>query len=69
MYYLNGTAGAVTRTARNHSSRDATLPAAVQREHEETFRALEAGDEARARAATLRHLKNAARRLGIKQLG
>jgi GntR family transcriptional repressor for pyruvate dehydrogenase complex len=69
MDYLNGRAGAVIRTARNHSSRDATLPAAVQQEHEEIFRALEAGDEARARAATLRHLQNAARRLGIKQLG
>lgn len=69
MDYLNGKAGAVIRTARNHSSRDAKLPAAVQKEHEEIYQALEAGDEARARAGTLRHLKNAARRLGIRQLG
>jgi DNA-binding FadR family transcriptional regulator len=69
MDYLNGKAGAVIRTARNHSSRDAKLPAAVQKEHEEIFHALAAGDEARARTVTLRHLKNAARRLGIKQLG
>jgi GntR family transcriptional repressor for pyruvate dehydrogenase complex len=69
MDYLNGKAGLVIRTARDHSSRDAKLPAAVQKEHEDIFQALEAGDAARARAETLRHLKNAARRLGIKQLG
>ena len=69
MDYLNGKAGVVIRTARDHSSRDAKLPAAVQKEHEDIFQALEAGDAARARAGTLRHLKNAARRLGIKQLG
>jgi GntR family transcriptional repressor for pyruvate dehydrogenase complex len=69
MDYLNGKAGLVIRTARDHSSRDAKLPAAVQKEHEEIFQALEAGDAARARASTLRHLKNAARRLGIWQLG
>ncbi len=67
MDYLNGKAGAVISTAREHSSRDAKLPAAVQKEHDEIFQALEAGDEDGARAATLRHLKNAARRLGIKQ--
>lgn len=67
MDYLNGKAGAAIRTARDHSSRDATLPAAVQQEHERIFLALETGDEAGARAAALRHLKNAARRLGIKQ--
>jgi GntR family transcriptional repressor for pyruvate dehydrogenase complex len=69
MDYLNGKAGVVIRTARDHSSRDAKLPAAVQKEHEDIFQALEAGDAARARTGTLRHLKNAARRLGIKQLG
>ncbi len=69
MDYLNGKAGLVIRTARDHSSRDAKLPAAVQKEHEDIFQALEAGDAARARAATLRHLKNAARRLGVKPLG
>jgi GntR family transcriptional repressor for pyruvate dehydrogenase complex len=69
MDYLIVKTGAVIRTARDHSSRDVTLPAAVQQEHEEIFLALEAGDEARARTGTLRHLKNAARRLGIKQLG
>jgi GntR family transcriptional repressor for pyruvate dehydrogenase complex len=69
MDYLNGKAGLVIRTARDHSSRDAKLPAAVQKEHEDIFQALEAGDAARARAETLRHLKNAARRLGVKPLG
>jgi GntR family transcriptional repressor for pyruvate dehydrogenase complex len=69
MDYLNSKAGAVIRTARNHSSRDAKLPAAVQKEHEEIFQALETGDADAARACSLRHLNNAARRLGIKKLG
>ena len=69
MDYLNTKAGMVIRTARTHSSREAKLPAAVQKEHEEIFQALEAGNAARARASTLRHLKNAALRLGIKKLG
>lgn len=66
MDYLNAKAGVVIRAARTNSSRNAKLPATVQKEHEEIFQALEAGDAARARAGTLRHLKNAARRLGIK---
>jgi GntR family transcriptional repressor for pyruvate dehydrogenase complex len=69
MDYLNAKAGMVIRTARRNSSRNQKLPAAVQQEHEEIFEALAAGDEARARASALRHLKNAARRLGIKKMG
>lgn len=69
MDYLNAKAGRVIRTARFNSSRNKQLPAEVQKEHEEIFEALAAGDEAWARASTLRHLKNAARRLGIKKMG
>jgi len=69
MAYLNAKSGMVIRTARNHSSRDAKLPAVVQKEHEDIFEALSAGEENSARASTLRHLKNAAFRLGLKALG
>lgn len=69
MDYLNGKAGAVIRTARDHSSRNAALPAVVQQEHEEIFQALAAGDADAARTNSRRHLYNAAKRLGIKKLG
>jgi len=69
MNYLNARAGMVIGTARNHSSRDAKLPAVVQKEHEEIFQALAAGDADAARANSRRHLYNAVKRLGIKQIG
>ncbi len=69
MGYLNAKAGTVIRAAREHSSRSSNLPAKVQREHERIFQAISAGDAGQARTSSSRHLKNAARRLGIKKLG
>ncbi|MCU0539499.1 MAG: FadR family transcriptional regulator [Desulfobacterales bacterium] len=69
MEFLNARAGQVIRTARDHSSRSAKLPAQVQREHEEIFEAISAGDAEAARRISRRHLQNAARRLGISTLG
>ncbi len=65
MEFLNARAGQVIRTAREHSSRSAQLPRKVQEEHAAIFEAIAAGDVHTARAGSLRHLNNAARRLGI----
>jgi GntR family transcriptional repressor for pyruvate dehydrogenase complex len=66
MQYLTAKAGKVIRAARTHSSRKPRLPETVQKEHAEIFAALAKRDQVRAKAATLRHLRNAARRLGLE---
>lgn len=46
---------------------DAGRAAAAQREHEDIFAAVEAGDERAARAAAAAHLQHAAHRLGLEE--
>jgi GntR family transcriptional repressor for pyruvate dehydrogenase complex len=65
MGYLTSKACMVIRTARENSSREAKLPALVQREHEAIFEAISAGDADAAMACSRRHLLHAARRLGL----
>lgn len=68
MSYLNSKAGSFIRAAREHSSRSSKLPSKVQKEHESIFEAIASGNADAARINSLRHLHNAARRLGIRKL-
>lgn len=63
--FLEARARKFIRTARTNTARFEGLAHEVQNEHQAIFDALVAGDEAEARSAAERHLRNAARRLRI----
>lgn len=52
--------------ARRNSAARGGVPESVQREHEAIFESIRAGDPARAREASIAHVSDAARRLGLK---
>jgi len=68
MGYVNEKAVRVIQTARHHSSLVPHLPQTVQTEHEAIYRAIADGKPDEARRMALRHLCNAAKRLGIPVL-
>lgn len=69
MCFLNDKLVHLIRRAREHSSQHPGLPMVVQQEHMAIFEAISEKDPAKARGATLAHLKNAAKRLGFTVLG
>jgi len=54
----------IIKQARSHSSKTSHLPLLVQKEHEAIFDAIKGRKPEAARKAALKHLKNAARRIG-----
>ena len=65
MRFLNGKLRGLIERARTHSSQQPILPMMVQEEHVAIFEAISKRDPERAREATLAHIKNAAKRLGL----
>ena len=68
MHFLNDKVSTLIGEARNHSRQHKGLPEKVQKEHEDLYQAIAAQDPEKAKEAALIHLKNSARRLGLKIL-
>jgi len=66
MQFLNEKLLFAIEKARGHSRLKPGLPKEVQKEHEAIFQAIEAQDPELAREKALTHLRNAARRLGLR---
>ncbi|MBN2033720.1 MAG: FadR family transcriptional regulator [Deltaproteobacteria bacterium] len=65
MNFFSGKIFDLVQSDRRHS-KHVGLPRNVQNEHVSIFEAISAGDSKRARNETLKHLKNAAKRRGLK---
>lgn len=65
MRFLNGNLESLIRNAREHSSQHPHLPPIVQEEHKSIYKAILEGDPDLAKAKTLTHLINAAKRLEL----
>ncbi|OZI33420.1 GntR family transcriptional regulator [Bordetella genomosp. 5] len=69
LQYLNLQLRQAVHTARSNTQRQPGLSALVHQEHEAILAAIEAADEAGAREAVHRHLRNAAARLQLQEAG